>query len=285
MIEGAPTGAPFCVWHRSQHLSLATFGEDPAPSYPLVPSPERLANYAARLSAGEPAHPRRLDFDAWSGRWVAAAPIIELGRRSAGPIDLAARPKDPTNLTTLEGLTAYVAARHLDTGVEVGYGGYLERRSFYGTPVFAGDNGRQRSVHLGLDLWSPAGEQVSAPLGGRVVGARYHGGARDYGATIVLRHEVVLAGRRSLVFYTLYGHLDRDSLDSCRVGQWVPPGGRVGRTGAPCDNGGWPPHLHFQVFLDDLGYEGDFPGVCLAEEAELWAGLCPDPGPLSGVIQ
>ncbi|MEO6446181.1 MAG: aminotransferase class III-fold pyridoxal phosphate-dependent enzyme, partial [Gemmatimonadaceae bacterium] len=42
-------------------------------------------------------------------------------------------------------------------------------------------------------------------------------------------------------------------------------------------NGGWPPHLHFQVICDLLGREGDFPGVARARERAVWLSLCPDP--------
>ena len=230
-----------------------------------------------------PIHPRRADFDAWLREAPPVAPLIALGGRAAAAIDLSRPGEAPSDPSTLPGLSGLVAARRAEVGAEVGFGGYLERRAFYHTPVFADGHGRQRSVHLGLDLWSPAGEPVYAPLDGVVVGARYHAGARDYGAVAILRHEIAQAPGGPLSFSSLYGHLSRESLIHLGVGRHVTAGSVLARTGAPEDNGGWPPPLHFQILLDDLGHEGDFPGVCLADEVDLWAGLCPDPSPLTGL--
>ena len=237
------------------------------------------------MEAGLAIHPRRADFDAWVRYAEPPASLIALDGRTAAPIDLSRPPAEEVDPSTLLGLSELVAARQREGGADVGFGGYLERRAFYDTPVFADGHGRQRSVHLGLDLWSPAGEAVFAPLDGIVVGARYHAGARDYGAVIVVRHEITRAPGGQLPFYSLYGHLSRESLAQLAVGRFVAAGSVLAHTGTPADNGGWPPHLHFQVFLDDLGHEGDFPGVCFADEVDLWAGLCPDPWPLAGLPQ
>jgi 4-aminobutyrate aminotransferase-like enzyme len=43
------------------------------------------------------------------------------------------------------------------------------------------------------------------------------------------------------------------------------------------ENGQWPPHLHFQIMLDMLGYESDFAGVGFPNEIGVWASICPDP--------
>ena len=60
-------------------------------------------------------------------------------------------------------------------------------------------------------------------------------------------------------------------------------GQKLGELGDSPVNGGWAPHLHFQVMLDLLGHSGDFPGVCRKSEADLWLTLCPDPRPLLGL--
>jgi 4-aminobutyrate aminotransferase-like enzyme len=54
-------------------------------------------------------------------------------------------------------------------------------------------------------------------------------------------------------------------------GQWI------ATYGAREVNGNWPPHLHFQVLLDTLGKEGDFPGVGFPDEWPVWRSLCPNP--------
>jgi len=43
------------------------------------------------------------------------------------------------------------------------------------------------------------------------------------------------------------------------------------------ENGKSPPHLHFQLILDLLGYEGTFPGVVEYRYRRIWKKICPDP--------
>jgi 4-aminobutyrate aminotransferase-like enzyme len=49
------------------------------------------------------------------------------------------------------------------------------------------------------------------------------------------------------------------------------------------ENGGWPPHVHFQVILDLLDEDADFRGVAYAAERTFWTGLSPDPNVLLGI--
>jgi 4-aminobutyrate aminotransferase-like enzyme len=42
-------------------------------------------------------------------------------------------------------------------------------------------------------------------------------------------------------------------------------------------NGGWTPHLHFQLITDILELGTDFPGVARPSQREVWRALCPDP--------
>src|SRR6202035_3877048 len=49
------------------------------------------------------------------------------------------------------------------------------------------------------------------------------------------------------------------------------------------ENGGWPPHLHFQVIADLLDRGTDFPGVALASQRAVWTDLSPDPNLLLGL--
>ena len=95
----------------------------------------------------------------------------------------------------------------------------------------------------------------------------------NYGPTIILRHEI----NTELTFYTLYGHLSLESLDGLSVGKKIKLGEQVATIGEIPINGNWPPHLHFQIMLDMLGFEGDFPGVAFPAEKEIWKSICPDP--------
>ena len=47
--------------------------------------------------------------------------------------------------------------------------------------------------------------------------------------------------------------------------------------GISMENGHWPPHLHFQLIIDMLHYNGDYPGVCSPSEKEKYLENSPDP--------
>ena len=222
---------------------------------------------------------------------LATQSIIRPGGRRIAPLDLSV--DSPTLGTHADYGVLDTFARRIrraleDADAELGHGGYLETRPVYTTDGFAeaGNAGpRWRTVHLGLDLWGPAGEPVYAPLPGRVHSLADNDAPRDYGATLILEHELPAgdAGDAATVFYTLYGHLSRDSLVGKRVGQPVAAGELIAHTGEPYENGGWPPHLHVQVVADLLGREGDFPGVCFPDEVAVYRYLCPDPRTICGL--
>ncbi len=155
-----------------------------------------------------------------------------------------------------------------DNGCDAGIGGYLEDRMIYRrSPLFKG-----RTIHLGVDVWVPAGTDVRSPLDGRVESFRYNGDFGDYGTTIILEHEV-----GSIRFWTLYGHLNRKSICGKQEGLDVKAGECFAKVGDMTENGTWPPHLHFQVTGDLGGYVGDFPGVCAPVDTERFMEICPDP--------
>lgn len=162
---------------------------------------------------------------------------------------------------------------------EVYAGGYMETRGIYESPVFKTAGEEPRTLHLGVDLFAAAGTVVRAPLDGRVHSFQVNDGALDYGPTIILQHD--LGG--GLTFWTLYGHLSAASLDGLRVGDAVARGAAFAALGDASVNGGWAPHLHFQITLDLQGRSGDFPGVCKVSERETWAAICPSPYALLGL--
>ena len=158
----------------------------------------------------------------------------------------------------------------------IGVGGYLETRPFYTTDnyIVPGNEGpKWRTVHLGLDIWMAAGTPVYAPISGVVHSVSNNAGERNYGPTVILKHEP----KSGFHFYTLYGHLSVECLTSLKKGMSVKSGEQIAAIGPPPENGNWPPHLHFQVLLDMLSNTGDFPGVSFPDEKEVWASICPDP--------
>jgi len=154
----------------------------------------------------------------------------------------------------------------------VGLGGYLENRVIYRRSPHFSDAAEPRSLHLGLDVWVPAGTPVAAPLPGVVHSLADNNNFGDYGPTIILEH--VLEGQP---FFSLYGHLTRTDLLGLQPGQAVAQGQVFAHVGPYPENGDWPPHLHLQLMADMQGRWGDFPGVAPPSERAYWAALCPDP--------
>ncbi len=167
-------------------------------------------------------------------------------------------------------------------GVGVAVGRYDEPRLLYVTPLFSGGDrvtDERRTVHIGLDLFAGAGSAVYAPFAGTVHAFADNDAPLDYGPVIVLRHETDGGDE----FFTLYGHLSRESLAGLAVGQPIARGQRIAKLGAASVNGGWTPHLHLQIIVDLLGMGLAFPGVARASERRVWRAICPDPNLLVGI--
>jgi 4-aminobutyrate aminotransferase-like enzyme/Ser/Thr protein kinase RdoA (MazF antagonist) len=157
----------------------------------------------------------------------------------------------------------------------IAVGRYGEARLLYTSPLFAStdERGERRTIHLGVDLFADPGTRVRSAFAGRVRALADHAAPLDYGPLVILEHR----SGDGAPFFTLYGHLGRDVLAHLRVGQEVAAGESIGVVGTPDVNGGWTPHVHFQVIADLLGLETDFPGVCRTSEFEAWRALSPDP--------
>lgn len=168
-----------------------------------------------------------------------------------------------------------------DKGVRLGIGRYSEIRPFYTTDSFVSegnDGSSWRTVHLGLDFFTDSGTPVFAPLEGTIHSLQDNAHPRDYGPTLILSHEV-----DGIIFFTLYGHLTRKSLEMWKPGQVLSAGQHLCNIGEHGENGGWPPHLHFQIILDMMDQIGDFPGVAAFNEMDVWTSICPDPLLLTGI--
>ena len=163
-----------------------------------------------------------------------------------------------------------------------GIGGYNEHRTVYArSRVFDGaSEADSRCIHLGVDIWGKAGTPVAAPLDGTVHSFAFNDAYGDYGATIILEHQI-----NGAQFYTLYGHLSLADLANLNDGDFIVAGKVFAHFGMPEENGQWPPHLHFQIILDMQGKKGDYPGVCSLLERENYLQNCPDPDALLNMIQ
>ena len=186
------------------------------------------------------------------------------------------------DFTDTEKFSAYVQQILKKAKAKYGIGGYNELRSFYerSTVFDAASGDEPRRLHIGIDIWGEEGTEVYAPLGGIVHSYRFNNYFGDYGATIVLLHQL-----DTITFYTLYGHLSLDDIARVTEYQYVIQGQLIGHFGKPAENGNWPPHLHFQVIKDMEEYEGDYPGVCKFSEQERYLANCPDPDLVLNMMQ
>lgn len=156
---------------------------------------------------------------------------------------------------------------------KVAFGGYIEGRTLYQrSSIFKSDLTPERNIHIGLDLWIKAGTPVLAALDGKIHSFKNNVGIGDYGPTIILEHEI-----ENQKFYTLYGHLSLESIESISVGDFFKKGEFLANIGNSEVNGDYAPHLHFQIIKNIEDYWGDYPGVCNTKDLNFYIENCPDP--------
>ena len=168
----------------------------------------------------------------------------------------------------------YINHKLRSANAKFGIGGYNEYRELYiRSRVFDSEAGEEpRRLHLGIDIWGKPYTAVMSPWEGIVHSFAFNNYFGDYGATLVISHNI-----QGISFHTLYGHLSLNSIKNYREGENVRKGDIIGEFGIPMENGQWPPHLHFQVIIDIEDWRGDYPGVCKHSEGEKYLENCPDP--------
>ncbi len=184
-------------------------------------------------------------------------------------------------LTDTNRFMQYINSKLDVAGAKYGIGGYNEHRTIYSrSNVFDTPSGGEgRRLHLGTDIWGKPYTKVMAPLDGIVHSFAFNNAYGDYGATIILTHN--LDGE---IFHTLYGHLSLNSLKNLREGDRIARGDVFCEFGIPFENGQWPPHLHFQIIKDMTGMKGDYPGVCRFSERDFYLANCPDADLMLGMM-
>jgi 4-aminobutyrate aminotransferase-like enzyme/Ser/Thr protein kinase RdoA (MazF antagonist) len=173
-------------------------------------------------------------------------------------------------------VSEFLAAR----GVSIGVGGYDEARLIYHWP-HEPQGGEPRTVHIGVDISVATGTPLFAPLDGTVHAFEDADAYHDYGPMVVLRHETT--HQSPLVFYTMYGHLTRDSLSTLAVGATIRRGEEFARVGSAPTNGNWWPHVHVQLITDMLDVPCNVNGAVRASQRTVWHSVFPDPSPLLGI--
>ena len=200
----------------------------------------------------------------------------------------------PEEIADTARFSKYITRKLKSKHAAYGIGGYQENRVLYrrsnlfnavsteGNKVpFKGEQETEaRSIHLGIDIWGPAGTPVFLPLGGMVHSFAYNDDFGDYGATIIMQHQL-----DTIAFHTLYGHVSLADLAQLHSGKYFSRGEMIAHFGEPEENGNWPPHLHFQVIWDMDLKEGDYPGVCTLSESDHFFRNCPDPDLLLNMMR
>jgi len=179
----------------------------------------------------------------------------------------------PEGIADTARFSNWVNLQLIQSRCRYGIGGYMEHRTLYArSALFDTGSEEPRRLHLGMDIWAAAGTPVYAPLEGAVHSFQNNDRFGDYGPTIILQHSL-----NGLTLYSLYGHLNADSLLHLQVGQTIEKNQQIAAFGAETENGSWPPHLHFQLMFDMEGNWGDYPGVCRFSEQEQYRQNIPDP--------
>jgi len=181
-----------------------------------------------------------------------------------------------------EKFSSYMNTQLQNANALYGIGGYNENRAIYSRSKHFDSllNKEPRRIHLGIDIWGKEDTPVFAPLGGMVHSFAYNDQFGDYGATIVLLHQL-----DGMPFYTLYGHLSLEDIATLKDGEYISIGQEFAHFGNTKENGNWPPHLHFQVIENMELKRGDYPGVCTITEREKYLSNCTDPDFILNMIQ
>lgn len=167
-------------------------------------------------------------------------------------------------------LAAYIQEKLRSENKKYAIGGYGENRSVYQQFKHFDTEESGRSIHLGIDFWAAAGSVIQAPFYSKVHSWAFNDNPGDYGGTLILEHP-----QEDL--FSLYGHLGLKELEGLNKGTEFKAGEPIARVGLFNENGGWPPHLHFQLIKDLGSWVGDYPGVVAPDEAELYLQNCPNP--------
>ena len=163
-----------------------------------------------------------------------------------------------------------------DTLNSFSIGRYNEKRpNMYEGDLFEKTN---RFIHMGIDIGAPVGTPVKSFYDGEIFLLKYNDQKLDYGYTMITRHRF-----KDQNVYALYGHLSNSSIKNKKIGQKIHSGEVLAYLGSKEENGGWPPHVHFQLSLIKPE-ECDLPGVVSEENHDIALKIFPDPRMVLGKI-
>ncbi len=138
--------------------------------------------------------------------------------------------------------------------------------------------GSSRCLHIGIDLGGPVGTPVHGFSDGHILHRGLNPAPGDYGHVITTEHRW-----QDRPLYALYGHLSAASIALWQPGDAFRAGTVLGWLGDQAENGGWPPHVHFQLsWVRPTTH--DLPGVVRPSERTSALARFPDPRLVLGPI-
>jgi len=160
------------------------------------------------------------------------------------------------------------------------------RPGMYTSDLFGG----VRDVHIGLDIGAPIDTPIYAFSDGIIHSFGNNLEDGSYGPTLITEHFLSLPeqvgsqilGQKKKV-WALHGHLSLDSITGITVGSQIKAGDIIAKVGSEEVNGGWPPHVHFQLSLKEPETH-DMPGVVEQEVRESALEIYPDPRLVLGLL-
>lgn len=160
------------------------------------------------------------------------------------------------------------------------------RPGMYTSDLFGG----VRDVHIGLDIGAPVDTPIHAFSDGIIHSFGNNSEDGSYGPTLITEHFLSLPekvgsqtlGKKRKV-WALHGHLSLDSITGITVGSKLKKGEIIAKVGSEEVNGGWPPHVHFQLSLEEPETH-DMPGVVEQELRESALEIYPDPRLVLGLL-
>ena len=171
-------------------------------------------------------------------------------------------------------------------------GKYNEVRSnMYEQELFLKES-EPRTIHMGIDIGAPTKTEVYTFDDAQVVFQELRSAPGDYGNCMILEYiwqqNYPLRANRYAInkgesYWALYGHLSAQALKLHQPGNYVKKGTCIGFVGADDENGGWTPHLHFQLSIVKP-QTCDLPGVVGQSEHQNALNHYPDPRQVLGAL-
>lgn len=182
----------------------------------------------------------------------------------------------PSNYEVYDFTKGYDPNRKLNS--PFGIGKYDEQRvGMYTTEMYT-KSPELRNIHMGIDIGAPAGTPVHAFYAGEVFLTANNHQEGDYGYTLITKHIL-----HDTPLFVLHGHLSAKSIEGKKPGQKFQAGEVIAWLGEKHENGGWNPHLHFQVSLEKPEV-CDMPGVVSESQREKAKRIYLDPQCILGKL-